>query len=224
MGATGSFPVDLVLLGLVAAFLVLRLRGILGRRTGFERPVMPQQPPRAQPAGPGPIIEGKAEPVAPTRSAAVPDPTSPTGKVLAAMRGIDRNLDPTGFLGGAEQAFRMIVAAFASGDRVALRTLLADDTYNAFEHAIVAREAAGQVQTSEIRTIESMSIEAADLRGSVASIAVRIVSDQVNLTRDKDGRIVIGAEGVTEITDLWTFERDLRQPDPTWRLVAARSA
>ncbi len=223
MGATGSFPVDLVLLGLVAAFLVLRLRGILGRRTGFERPAMPQQPPQAQPVGTGPIIEGKAEPIAPARSAAVPDPNSSMGKVLAAMRAIDRNLDPAGFLGGAEKAFRMIVAAFASGDRVALRGLLADDTYGAFEHAIGVRETAGQSQTSEIRAIESMAIEGAELRGSAATITVRIVSDQVSLTRDKDGRIVVGAEGVTEITDLWSFERDLRQPDPTWRLVAARS-
>ena len=145
------------------------------------------------------------------------------GKVLAAMRAIDRNLDPAGFLGGAEKAFRMIVAAFASGDRVALRGLLADDTYGAFEHAIGVRETAGQSQTSEIRAIESMAIEGAELRGSAATITVRIVSDQVSLTRDKDGRIVVGAEGVTEITDLWSFERDLRQPDPTWRLVAARS-
>ena len=69
-----------------------------------------------------------------------------------------------------------------------------------------------------------MAIENAELRGSVADVTVRIVSDQVSVTRDKAGMIVVGADAVTEITDLWTFERDLRQPDPTWRLAVARSA
>ena len=129
MGATGSFPVDLVLLGMVAAFLVLRLRGILGKRTGFERPPMPQQPPQAAPAASGPIIEGRAEPAPPpSKAAVIPDPASPAGQVLAAMRGIDRGFDPAGFLVGAERAFRMIVAGFAAGDRATLRKLLADDT------------------------------------------------------------------------------------------------
>ncbi|MEI7714303.1 MAG: Tim44/TimA family putative adaptor protein [Rhodospirillales bacterium] len=224
MGATGSFPVDLVLLGMVAAFLVLRLRGILGKRTGFERPPMPPQAAQAASATRSPIIESRAEPSSPSKTAVVPDPSSPTGQVLAAMRGIDRNFDPVGFLAGAEQAFRMIVAAFAKGDRTTLRTLLSDDTYAAFEQAIAGRESAGQTQFSNIEAIESMAIDAASLRGSIADVTVRIVSDQISLTRDNTGAIVVGAEAVTELTDLWTFERDLRQSDPTWRLVAARSA
>ena len=223
MGATGSFPLDLVLFGMVAAFLVLRLRGILGRRTGFERPPSPQLPAQA-PTGAGPIIEGRAEPVPMSKTSVVPDPASPTGQVLQAMRGIDRNFDPAGFLAGAEKAFRMIVAAFAAGDRGMLRRLLADDTYAAFENAITVRETAGHVQTGDVQAIERMSVDTAELRGGTASITVRIVSDQISLTRDKAGHIVVGAEAVTEITDLWTFERDLGQPDPTWRLVAARSA
>ena len=118
----------------------------------------------------------------------------------------------------------MIVSGFAAGDRVSLRSLLSDDTYNAFEEAIAAREAAGHTQISEIKALESMSIEGALLRGSVATITVRIVSDQTNLTTDKAGHPVIGTDAVTEITDIWTFERDLAQRDPTWRLIAARSA
>ncbi len=225
MGATGSFPIDLVLLGMVAAFLVLRLRSILGKRTGFERPPMPQQPPQGAPPAAGPIIEARAEPAPPpSKASVIPDPASPTGQTLAAMRAIDRAFDPAGFLVGAERAFRMIVAGFAAGDRATLRNLLADDTYGAFEHAIAARETAGHTQMSEIQAIENMAIENAELRGSVADVTVRIVSDQVSVTRDKAGTIVVGADAVTEITDIWTFERDLRQPDPTWRLAVARSA
>ena len=55
-------------------------------------------------------------------------------------------------------------------------------------------------------------------------MTVRIVSDQVSFTQDKSGAVIVGTEAVTEITDLWTFERELTSQDPTWRLVAARSA
>jgi predicted lipid-binding transport protein (Tim44 family) len=140
------------------------------------------------------------------------------------MRAIDQSFDPAGFLAGADKAFHLIVASFAAGDRTTLRRLLADDTYAAFDHAIADREKAGHTQISEIRSIETLSIEGATLRGSVADVTVRIVSDQVSLTRDANGSIVNGADAVMEITDLWTFERDLRQPDPTWRLVSACSA
>jgi predicted lipid-binding transport protein (Tim44 family) len=72
--------------------------------------------------------------------------------------------------------------------------------------------------------MQEMGIEAADLRGSVADVTIRFVSDQVNVTTAKDGSFVAGAEGVTELTDIWTFQRDLRNEDPTWKLVATQSA
>jgi predicted lipid-binding transport protein (Tim44 family) len=139
------------------------------------------------------------------------------------MREIDRSFDPARFLAGAEQAFRMIVAAFAAGDRVQLRGLLSDETYKAFEEAISAREKAGDTQISQIKSIEQLAIEDANVRGTVGVVTARIVSDQISYTQDKNGRPTAGTDAVTEITDLWTFERDLTQRDPTWRLVAARS-
>jgi len=101
---------------------------------------------------------------------------------------------------------------------------LAEDTYKAFEQAISTREAAGQTQVSAIHAVHSATIEDAELRGPVALITVRFVSDQTSLTQDKDGHPVIGTDAVTEITDIWTFERNLGSRDPAWRLVAARSA
>ncbi len=102
--------------------------------------------------------------------------------------------------------------------------MLSDDTFRAFDGAIAGRETAGETQRTEIRGMHSTAIENADLRGSLADITVRFVSDQVNLTLGPTGQPVAGADAVTEITDLWTFERDLTAADPTWRLVAARSA
>jgi predicted lipid-binding transport protein (Tim44 family) len=220
MGA-GSFPIDLILFGMIAAFLVLRLRSILGRRTGFERQAPPFQPRQSQNA-PGPVIEGQAE--APATPRSVPDPSSALGQTLGRVHSIDRTFDPAAFLDGAEKAFRIIVTAFAAGDRATLQGLLSDDTYRGFEQAIAAREAAGQTQVATIHAVNSATIESAELRGMVASIAVRFVSDQTSLTRDKDGHPVVGTDSVTEITDIWTFERNLSTRDPVWRLVSARSA
>jgi predicted lipid-binding transport protein (Tim44 family) len=222
MGA-GGFPVDLILFGMIAAFLVLRLRSILGRRTGFERQTPPYQP-QPEPAPAGPVIEGQAEPQAPAAARNIPEPDSAVGQTLARMRSIDQDFDPSTFLDGAEKAFRMIVAAFAAGDRATLQNLLSRDTYNAFEQAISSRESAGQKQVSAIHTIHSATIEDAELRGTGASVTVRFVSDQTSLTQDKEGHPVMGTDAVTEITDIWTFERDLATRDPVWHLVAARSA
>ena len=170
------------------------------------------------------MIDGQAEPAAPAAARTLPEPTGATGQTLARMRSIDRSFDPTAFLDGAEKAFRIIVTAFAAGDRATLRGLLSEDTYRAFEQAIAAREAAGQTQVSTIHAIHSATIENAELRGPVASITVRFVSDQISLTQDKDDHPVVGTDAVTEITDIWTFERNLSTRDPVWRLVSARSA
>ncbi len=228
MGASGGFPIDLVLFGMIAAFLVLRLRSILGRRQGFERPVerVADRPGVARPGlravADGPVIDAVAEPVTPARP--LPDPASPVGQVLSRMQGVDRNFQVGRFLTGAEAAFRLIVTAFAAGDRSALRPLLSDDTYAAFESAITAHKAAGETQRTEVRGIQAATIAQAELRGSIASITVRFVTDQVNLTTGRDGAVVTGTDAVTEIIDIWTFERDLTATDPTWRLAAAHSA
>jgi predicted lipid-binding transport protein (Tim44 family) len=139
------------------------------------------------------------------------------------IRGVDPSFEPNAFLAGAEGAFRMIVDAFARGDRQTLRALLSDDTYAGFEGEISRREREGETQRSEVRAMQDMAIEAADLRGTTADVTVRFVSDQINLTTARDGSIAAGAEAVTELTDVWTFQRDLKNPDPTWRLVATRS-
>ena len=216
----GEFPIDLLLFGMIAAFLVLRLRSILGRRTGFERPVQPEAVPGAGLRRPA-VVDVPAPSAAPARP--LPAPGTVVAEALARIGAADRSFEPGRFLNGAEAAFRLIVTAFAAGDRVALRPLLSDATYAGFETAIAAREAAGETQRSEIRSVETVAFEEASLVGTHASIAVRFVSDQVAETLDRDNRPVAGTDAVTEITDIWTFERDVSQSDPAWRLSATRS-
>ena len=220
---SGGLPIDLILFAMVAAFLVLRLRSVLGKRTGFERPPQGEAAPGVtQPAARD--ADSLPPPPAEALRRGQPDPRSPAGQGIARIRGVDPGFDAVAFLGGAEGAFRMIVQAFAAGDRATLRDLLSEDAYAGFEQAITAREQAGETQRTELRSIHDMGIEEAELRGSVADITVRIVSDQVNLTLARDGSISAGAEAVTEITDLWTFQRDLAVSDPTWKLVGTQSA
>lgn len=222
MGESGGFPIDLILLGMVAAFLVLRLRSILGRRTGFEG--NPQAAPGAA-RRTGPVIDGRAEPAAPPAHARpLPEAASPAGREFARMQQIDRSFTPERFLQGAEAAFRLVVAAFAAGDRDRLRPLLTPETMENFSDAIALREQAGETQRSEVQAVREATIERATLRGSLADITVRFVSSQVSLTLDRNAQPVAGVDGITEITDLWSFERDLNSPDPAWRLAAAQSA
>jgi predicted lipid-binding transport protein (Tim44 family) len=223
---SGGFPVDLILFGMVALFLVLRLRSVLGRRTGFERPRRDARgafdPVRSAPSDIAGDLPPAQLPADGTRRI-VPDARSPVGQALARIRGADPSFDPMGFLHGAEGAFRMIVDAFAKGDRQTLRMLLSDETYAGFEGEITRREQAGETQRSEVRAMQEAKLESADLRGTVADVTVRFTSDQVNLTTARDGSVVSGAEAVTELVDIWTFQRDLRSEDPTWKLVATRS-
>ncbi len=214
-------PVDLILFGMIALFLVLRLRSVLGKRTGLEVP--------AQPLGRRPVptvLDGRAEPTPQARP--LPDPASPVGQRLGSLRNVERSFDPAAFLRGAEAAFRRIVEAFAAGDRAALRPLLTDGAYGAFEGAIAAREAAGQTQRSEVKSIQHATIEQVELLdapggGKRARIEVRFVSDQISLVNGPDGLPVTGADAVTELADRWIFER-LYPGDATWRLGEAKVA
>ncbi|HEY4254540.1 MAG TPA: Tim44/TimA family putative adaptor protein [Roseomonas sp.] len=218
----GGFPIELILFAMVALFLVLRLRSVLGRRQGFERQQQPEQaPPAYDPRGPRAAEVDPALPPPPaTTRRGVPDPNTTVGQALARIRAADPAFDPAGFLGGAEGAFRMIVTAFAAGDRATLRNLLGDDTYAGFEGAIAAREQAGETQRTEVRGLHEIAIDNAELRGRTASVTVRFVSDQVNLTLARDGSIASGAEAVVELTDVWTFQRETGSSDPTWKLAA----
>ncbi|WP_342630131.1 Tim44/TimA family putative adaptor protein [Nguyenibacter vanlangensis] len=219
------FPFDLVLFGLIAAFLALRLRSILGTRVGVE----PAPPPGAAPR-PGPVIDARAEPPAPVAEYDVPAPETRVGQVLAAIARQERDFVPAQFLRGVETSFRQIVQAFAAGDTAMLRDRLTANAFAAFDAAIRARQQAGETQKSEVRAIAGLSIVDAEIQprdgAAHARIDVRIVSDQVSLTLDKDGHPVAGTDAVTEFSDLWTFERLLGVPigGAAWRLAASRSA
>jgi predicted lipid-binding transport protein (Tim44 family) len=170
------------------------------------------------------VIDARADPVAPPTVRKLPERTSNIGQVLESMQSADRGFAPAPFLNGAEAAFRLIVNAFAAGDRAKLQPLLTPDIFAAFDHAITARDSAGETQQTEIRAILEATIEGASLQGTHAEINVRFVSQQIAMTHAADGSIVAGADAVTELVDIWTFVRDLNQAGAVWQLASAHSA
>jgi predicted lipid-binding transport protein (Tim44 family) len=216
----GYSYLEIVVFAVVAGLLVLRLRSVLGRRTGTERRRDPFEPqPGTAPEKVVPLpARGRASPSPPL---AAPTPVA-TG--VARIAAADRSFDENGFLTGARAAFEIIVNAFAKGDTAALQPLLSEPVYASFSEAIRARQAAHETLETNLLTIKSVDIAEAALAGDVATVAVRIVSDQSNVTRAADGSIVDGnPEHVEEKTDLWTFSRTVRSRDPNWMLVATHS-
>ncbi len=220
MASLGNFPIDIILLAMIAAFLVLRLRSVLGKRTGIE----PAAVSRFAPAATSRTIDAKAE--APSSAATkrtLPPRESEVGQGVARILAADPGFNLPRFLDGADAAFRFIVTAFAEGNRDALRPLLTPAMFDLFDQAIATREANGWRQHTIVHAIRSSTMEAAEISGTTAQITLRFITDQVSHTQDASGQFVAGTEAVTEIVDLWTFEHELSSRDPTWRLAASRA-
>lgn len=217
---------DIILFAMIAAFLILRLRSVLGRRTGHERrPDSFSRP--AERAGEK--IGNNVVPLGARNPAPqAPLPTTKPGDAVAAgierIRSVDPGFEAAAFLEGARTAFEMIVAAFAAADKARLRPLLSDEVYKPFSAAIDERAAAGETIESRIVHLKSIDVMEAGLAGRMARVTVKFVTDQINVLRAHDGSIVDGhPEEPIEKTDFWTFARDTRSSDPNWVLVTTAS-
>lgn len=233
----GNF-VDIVIFAAIAAFLVFRLRGVLGKRTGHDqRPGFGpfQQDNQADSAQdkviPLPDRNGaKRDENAPADDTLDLDEAglasdSPLASGLTQIKLADRGFETSGFVGGSKLAFEMIIGAFAQGDTKALRPLLSNDVYDDFAGAIKSREDASETLDTTLVGFKEAEIIEAELQGKTAFVTVKFVSDQVNVTRDSGGKVVDGDDNlVATITDIWTFARNTRSRDPNWTLVATRSS
>jgi len=231
------FDIYTIIFLALAVFIFLRLRSVLGQRTGRERP--PYDPYAAREPG-RPATEKVVALPNRTPEAAAVKPAEPVargerwkgiaeaGSVLAtgldAIVAADANFDPKHFLTGARAAYEMIVNAFAEGDRRTLKNLLSREVYDGFEAAITEREKRGETVESRFVSIDNAEITAAELRARTVQLTVRFQSKLISVTRDKNGNVIDGnAEKVTDVTDVWTFARDLSSRDPNWKLVATEA-
>jgi predicted lipid-binding transport protein (Tim44 family) len=226
-------PLNLLILG-IAVVLLFKLRSVLGTRTGNERRYDPLQRDQQQtelrrednvihmpgreparsdgdaPAEEGaPIWQGYAE------------PGSPAAAGLEKIAGADPSFLPRSFLEGARIAYEMIVSAFAEGDKKALKPLLSREVYDGFSAAIDTRQKNNETLESKFVGIDNSQIVGAELSGKKASVTVRFIADLISATRSRTGEVIDGdATRVRQITDVWTFERDISSRDPNWRLIS----
>lgn len=234
------FDIYTIIFLALAVFIFLRLRSVLGQRTGRERPPFdpyaarePVRPatekvvalPNRAPDTAMQAPVAAAEPVAPAeRWIGVAAAGSPVAAGLDAILAASPEFDAKHFLTGARAAYEMIVNAYAEGDRRTLKNLLSREVYDGFETAIAGREKRGDTVESRFVSIDNAEITAAEVRARNVQLTVRFQSKLVSATRDKNGNVIDGnAEKVTDVTDVWTFARDVSSRDPNWKLVATEA-
>lgn len=239
----------LTLLSLIVAVVaIIKLRSVLGRRTSDDEARIEQRrreaqlqktaaantsdkvialPRREREAEPAETAVSVAEVEARIKSFAGDDAT--LASRLTEILNIDRKFDPEQFLRGARQAYEMIVTAFAEGNKRTLRDLLSADVFDSFGRAISEREGRGHVIDQSFVGINKADIIEAEVSSKgVASITVRFVSQLITATRDRAGKIIDGDEQrIKDVTDIWTFSRDISSKDArrnlNWKLVGTQA-
>jgi predicted lipid-binding transport protein (Tim44 family) len=238
-----AFDIYTLLFLVLAVVIFIRLRNVLGRRTGNERP--PYDPYTTNEAKrPGPEANEPVVALPRGRSSRAPveasgpsledietrlgryaTKDSPLGQSLTALMRADPGFDPGHFLDGAKSAYEMVVMAFAEVAEATLENLLGSDVNDGFQRAIRERESRGEKMTSNLVGIDKADIIEAEVKNRTAYVTVKFVSELISVTRDTDGEVIEGdPKKVREVTDIWTFARDTGSKNPNWKLVATEAA
>lgn len=214
----------------IAVVIFFRLRSVLGKRTGEERPPFDPYTAREEAETGGDKIV--TLPTARARQAADPDdqiggvvkPGSAVEGALKTLLSADPSFHAREFVDGARMAYEMIVTAFASGDKATLQPLLDEEVYQGFVQAIDERNEAGENVDFTFIGLDKSDIVEVELADKIAQITMRFKSQLISVTKDSDGRVIDGdPTEVTEMTDIWTFARDVSTGDPNWKLVATEA-
>lgn len=209
---------DIILIATVAGFILFRLYSVLGRRTGHERPPQDYRL-SSNTAGDPPVpVNDKVKSLAPVLAERSSDPVA-AGLLDIALA--DRGFDKDRFITGARSAYEIIVTAFAGGDRGALKPLLSQEVYAVFDAVIHEREKLGQKTAFTFVGFKDVKIIAALLKGRMGEVTLSFEAQFISATVDAQGKTVDGDTTlVRDVTDVWTFARDLSARDPNWALVA----
>jgi len=233
---------------IVAVVAILKLRSVLGRRTDDDDTRVNQRyrkPDQAEEIGPGnenvvtlPNMHTQDKPQdsdpatmrqeARERIKAFAGDNKVLGQGMLEILNKDEEFNPDNFVKGARHAYELIVTAFAEGNRAELKKLLHPDVYQSFERAISERESRGELIDQSFVGIEKSDVLEAELNNGVANITMRFLSQLISATRDKDGGIISGdTQRIKEVTDIWTFSRDIStsraRQNPNWKLIATQA-
>jgi predicted lipid-binding transport protein (Tim44 family) len=212
----------IIAVAIFAGVILFRLYTVLGRRTGNER----EPGEGLRPVGGNTTPGGDNVVALPDRTGTRGDsvqakPIDDVERGLTDIKLADRGFETEHFVAGAKKAHEMIVTAFATGDRAALKPLVSDEVYAAFDHAIKDREARHETVKFTVVGYKAVKITHAVLKGRTAEITLAFVSQVISSTSDTAGAIIEGDPANTrDVTDVWTFARDAGARDPNWTLVA----
>ena len=203
--------IDIIIFAVIAVLLVLRLRSVLGQRTGYDE----------QPKRDNRLDTGSAEVISidSGRRADIVE-----GHGLDALRQADRSFSEKDFLNGAASAFQMILNAYAEGDLANLKRLLSYDLLQSFTQSVQQRAKEGELLSITLDELRDVKIVDAKVFDNTASVTVEFQSTQTRVLSDKDGNTIEDEDtGTRDLIDIWTFERDLTLDDPNWKLAETES-
>ena len=187
--------IDIILLGMIAGFIILRLRSILGRKTGHESKVYPS-------------FEEK-------RFNIPKNEVKPMKQNHDVLEGKDKKE----FLKGAEIAYETILTAFANGDVKKLRDLLTPTMNNNFSDAIEARNSEKIKSEFTFIGIKESSVEKYEKANDILFATVRFVAEVISVKKDKDDKIIEGnPDKIKFVTDVWKFTKNIKKNNPNWYL------
>lgn len=228
---------------LVAAIVVLlKLRSILGQKTGhqedlsdlFDREKQKQQE-KQDGASADNVVklptrnqnekqDGEEKNPKLAQIDKIAKPRTKINKGLKEILAADPSFNPKEFLAGADMAYEMIVDAFSQGDTNSLRNLLSPEVFEGFEGAIKDRDSRGETVKSTFIGIDESEVQVAEVKDHEAHITIKFISQIVSATLDREGVIIEGDDkDIARVKDVWTFARDTRSNDPNWKLVATEA-
>jgi predicted lipid-binding transport protein (Tim44 family) len=245
----GRIDLTTLLFLVLAVVIFLKLRSVLGRRTGHEQtryerlkaqqeasqrngklvgqdkvvtlPRREREDVEVRPAA----VQAETRTDVEERAKGLAGGNGGLAEDLIAIIRADATFDPDQFLKGARAAYELIVTAFAEGNRRALKDLLSRDVYDGFVGAISERESRGEQIDQSFVGIRSSDIVEAELKNGIAQLSVKFVSELISATRDKAGEVITGdPKRIKEVTDIWTFAREVASRNPNWKLVATQAA
>ena len=187
--------IDIILLAMIAGFIFLRLRGILGKRTGFEGKATPQFDKILKEA---------------------------VSKQTVKIKETFDQKDQKDFLKGAQIAYETIITDFSDNDNkiTSSKTLLNKEIYNQFNEALKSRSARGHYAEITFIGINSAEIKEHKKIDKILNVTVDFIAEVITCIRDKDKKIVSGdPEKIKKIYDTWVFSRDTASANPNWQLI-----
>lgn len=220
---------EILILAAVAGFLFLKLRDVLGKKTGHENP-------EAYFGSARDDADAAQETVVPFPGAEVPPGIevthedvekvvgldTPAAQALIAAKEAEPHFDARNFVEGAKTAYEMILMSFETGDKGTLRPLLAPDVYESFEAAIDDRKAKGYSVDARFVGLRDTKIESASYAPDARAleVTVRYDAEMIVTVRDASGEIVEGdPQAIKRMRDVWTYRRAMGSNDPSWTLI-----